>query len=109
MLAALCPMDTANTTRFDKEVAMRRTLALALAVILVVTAGCSLASVAGAQVAVGTFRYDATAFVVMDNGDVYKSDIANPNYSIDEHQQSPWSLLCNILSAGGPPAPVIGV
>jgi hypothetical protein len=44
----------------------------------------------------------------MDNGDVFRSDIANANMT-EGHTQGSWSLLCNIFSAGGPPAPVIGV
>lgn len=86
---------------------MRRARTLVVAAVIV-AAAYSPGSTARAQVAVGTFRYDATAFVVMDNGDVYRSDIANPNSTAD-HRQSPWTLLCNILSAGGPPAPVVGV
>lgn len=86
---------------------MRRACTFVVAAVTV-AAACSPVSVARAQVAVGTFRYDATAFVVMDNGDVYRSDIANPNMT-GGHTQGPWSLLCNIFSAGGPPGPVVGV
>jgi hypothetical protein len=75
---------------------------------VIVAAACSFATVARAQVAVGTFRYDGTAFVAMDNGDVYRSDIANPNMT-GGHTQGPWTLLCNIFSAGGPAGPVVGV
>lgn len=86
---------------------MRRARTLVVAAVIV-AAACSPVSAARAQVAVGTFRYDATAYVVMDNGDVYRSDIADPN-TTGEHTQSPWTLFCNIFSAGGPPAPVVGV
>ena len=69
---------------------------------LIVAFGGSRSSAVIAQVAVGTFRYDASAFVAMDNGDVYRSSIANSNMT-GGHTQGPWSLLCNIFSAGGPP------
>ena len=87
---------------------MRRTHAPAVAAAIVAIVACSLAPVACAQVAVGTFRYDGMAFVAMDNGDVYRSDIANPNMT-GGHTQGPWTLLCNIFSAGGPPSPVVGI
>jgi hypothetical protein len=96
-----------HRANLDKEVVMYRSRVLVVAA-LVAAAACGSCSVARAQVAVGTFRYDATAFVVMDNGDVYRSDIANPNMT-GGHTQGPWFLLCNIFSAGGPSASVVGV
>src|SRR5262245_14950577 len=64
-----------------------------------------------AQVAVGpVLGEDAAgyphAFVVMDNGDVYRSDY---NRDAPGSPQGPWVLACNIFSAGGPPSRVVGV
>jgi hypothetical protein len=91
----------------DKEVVMYGSRLFVVGAV-VAAAACGSVSLARAQVAVGTFRYDGTAFVVMENGDVYRSEIANPNMT-GGHTQGAWTLLCNIFSAGGPPAPVVGV
>jgi hypothetical protein len=86
---------------------MRRAHELIFAAIIAAAACCPI-SLARAQVAVGTMRCDAIAFIVMDNGDVYRSDLADP-YSNGQHTQGPWVMVCNIFSAGGPPGPVVGV
>lgn len=73
-----------------------------------VAAACSCFSAAHAQVAVGTMRTNCSAFVVLDNGDVYRSDILNCNMSFGS-SQTPWVLHCNVFSAGGPPSRVVGL
>ena len=66
-----------------------------------------------AQAAVGTvLGEDAPgyphAFVVMDNGDVYRSDYVGARTTAG-WPQGPWFLACNIFSAGGPPSRVVGL
>ena len=66
---------------------------------------------ARAQVAAGTALVevsagDLNALVVMDNGDVYRSDYGN---NTPGNPQGPWFLACNIFSAGGPRSRVVGV
>jgi hypothetical protein len=70
-----------------------------------------LAPAARAQVPVGTVLGEdgasyPHAFVVMDNGDVYRSDY---DRNTPGNPQGPWSLACNIFSAGGPTSRVVGV
>lgn len=67
---------------------------------------------ASAQIAAGTvLGEDAAgyphAFVVMDNGDIYRSDLGQ--HTTGGYPQLPWSLACNLFGAGGPPSRVIGV
>jgi hypothetical protein len=100
-------LNRSHGTGSNREVVMRRSPTLVIAAIIA-TVACFTVSVARAQVAVGTFRYDAVAFVVMDNGDVYRSEIANANMT-GGHTQGPWVRYLNIFSAGGPPSRVVGV
>jgi hypothetical protein len=70
-----------------------------------------LAPIVHAQVPAGTvLGEDAPgyphAFVVMDNGDVYRSDYVG---NVRTGPQTPWFLCCNIFTAGGPPSRVVGV
>jgi hypothetical protein len=89
----------------DKEVVMAKKSFFICAGLL------CLASSAHAQVAAGTvLGEDAAgyphAFVVMDNGDVYRSDYVD---NVSRGPQGPWLLACNIFSAGGPPSRVVGL
>jgi hypothetical protein len=105
--ATIARLNRSRWTGSNREVVMRRSPTLVIAAIIV-TVACFTVSIAHAQVAVGTFRYDAVAFVVMDNGDVYRSEIANANMT-GGHTQGPWVRYLNIFSAGGPPSRVVGV
>jgi hypothetical protein len=72
-----------------------------------------LASIVHAQVAAGTvLGEDAAgyphAFIVMDNGDVYRSDYVGPKTTAP-WPQGPWSRGCNIFTAGGPTSRVVGL
>lgn len=49
---------------------------------------------------------DLNALVVMDNGDVYRSDYSRNTPGMP---QGAWFLACNIFAAGGPVSPVVGV
>lgn len=65
-----------------------------------------------AQVAVGTVLGENAAgypraLIVMDNGDVYRSDFGPRTTS--SYPQLPWVLSCNIFSAGGPSSRVVGL
>lgn len=65
-----------------------------------------------AQVAVGTMLGEDAAgyphaLVIMDNGDIYRSDLGQ--HTTSSFPQLPWVRGCNLFTAGGPPARVVGV
>jgi hypothetical protein len=93
-----------------KEVVM--TMGRSVMIAGAVAAACCIAANTKAQVAVGTVLGEDPsgphAFVVMDNGDVYRSDYVGARTTAG-WPQGPWALACNIFAAGGPASPVVGV
>lgn len=88
----------------DKEVVVARKFLFVCAGLLCLAPGVR------AQVAVGTVLTENAAgypyaLVVMDNGDVYWSDLGPSPGS----PQLPWGLAYNIFTAGGPASRVIGL
>jgi hypothetical protein len=91
--------------RIDMEVVMAKKFFFVCAGLL------CLAAAAHAQIPAGTALIEISAgtlnaLVVMDNGDVYRSDYSRNGPGM---AQGPWFLACNIFTAGGPPSRVVGV
>ena len=85
---------------------------IVLAGVVLALASCSAPGALHAQVAVGTvLSEDAAgyphAFIVMDNGDVYRSDFGT--HTTAEFPQLPWFLACNIFSGGGSRERIVGI
>ena len=77
------------------------------------TAVVCLAPAVRAQVAVGTMLGEDAAgyphaFVVMDDGSVYRSDYVGERTTAP-WPQGPWSAACNVFAAGGPASRVVGL
>lgn len=80
--------------------------------LVVIALACSTAPVSTAQVSVGTLLGGTpsvpVAYVVMDNGDIYRSGFGpmTPNGGFT---QGPWEYYCNLFTTGGPASRVVGL